>query len=118
MQQLLLEAGNTSAPVTAPCRRQAAVGTQEYVDRVIDTDADNTPSFVPEALSINVNFSSAPLDSDLAAIPTEGTAEGVEVQLGVDFTCNDQIIFTFVQDPDAPGGFRIDFEVLADDELN
>ncbi len=115
LQQLLLEGGVSSSPQNAPCRRNAAIGTREFVDRVLDTDADNIANFIPDALAINVNFSSAPADSDLAALPTEGTATGREVLLGVDYTCGDQLIFTFVQDPDAAGGFRIDFEVLSND---
>lgn len=118
LQQLLLDSGSSSNAITAPCRRNAAIGTQEYVDRVLDTNADNIANFVPEALSVNVHFSSAPQGSDLAALPTEGFAVGREVLLGVDYTCNDQLIFTFVQDPDARGGFRVDFEVLRDDENN
>ncbi len=82
---------------------------------MIATNADKTDTFDADAFDTVVHFSSAPSDSNAAALPTEGTALGREVLLGVDYSCADEIIFTFVQDPDAVGGFRIDFEVILDD---
>jgi hypothetical protein len=86
------------------------------LQRVLDTDGDSAATFNPDAFVEGVNFSSAPLGSDADALPTAGTAEPVEVLLGVDYTCNDQLIFTFVEDPAARGGFRIEFSVIRDAE--
>lgn len=112
LQQLRLEAGTSSASVTVACRRTLAIGTQAYVDRAVANDADLAASFDADAFDAVVHFSSAPQDSDAAALPTAGTAAGVEKLVGVDFSCGDQLLFTFVQDPHAPGGFRTDFSVV------
>lgn len=113
LQQLRLEPG-TSTPVALLCRRNFAIGTQEMFDRIVDTDADEAANFDADAFDTTVHFSSAPADSDAAALPTEGTAAGRELLLGVDFQCDDRVLITFEQDPNAPGGFRIDFAVLPD----
>ncbi len=116
LNQLRVSANTTTATTNVPCRRNFAIGTQEYLDRVILTETDrSTQSFDADAFVAYVSFSSAPADSDLAALPTAGTARGVEKLLGADFSCGDEIIFTFVEDPDAEGGFRIDFVVVVDE---
>ncbi|MBK9126924.1 MAG: hypothetical protein IPM13_03890 [Phycisphaerales bacterium] len=112
--QLRLAANSTSTTSTAVCRRNAAIGTAEFVARVLATRADEAANFDADAFGEVVNFSSAPSNSDAAALPTEGTAAGREVLIGRDFSCGDRLVFTFVQDPDASGGFRIDFEVIKD----
>jgi len=115
LQQLRLEAHTTSAAATVTCRRNVAVGTQDFVKRVLDTKTDqSTANFDADAFDSVVHFSSAPTDSTGAALPSAGTALGVEKLLGVNFGCANELIFTFVQDPDATGGFRIDFEVIRD----
>jgi len=114
LQQLRLPPHAISSVAQLPCRRNAAIGTQEFVQRVLDTKADQTGTFDADAFDDTVHFSSAPSDSDLAALPTAGWAEGVEKLLGVDYSCGDLLIFTFWEDPDAPGGFRIDNEVILD----
>ena len=113
--QTRLEAGLSAISTGTQCARNAVVGTQEFLDRVLATDADETDDFDPDAFSAVVNFSSAPADSDIAALPDVGTANGIELLLGVDYSCDDRIVFTFEEDPDAPGGFRIDFLVIQDD---
>lgn len=116
LQQLQLAPNTTSDEATVPCRRNAAVGTQDFVDRVIATRADEElQDFDPDAFDTVVHFSSAPSGTGAAALPTVGTALGIEKLLGVDYSCGDQLIFTFVEDPDAEGGFRIDFEVILDE---
>jgi len=115
MQQLGVDAYTSTGPATLPCRRNAAIGTQDFVDRVVATDADDTVDFEPDFFDTVVRFSRAPSDTDPAGMPTEGTALGIEVLLGVDYSCEDQLVFTFVQDPQAEGGFRIDYEVILDD---
>jgi hypothetical protein len=116
IQQLRLAANTSSAPISVPCRREAAVGTADFVQRVIVTNADATAGFDADAFSPVVHFSTSPADSDTAALPTAGSARGMERRLGVDFTCGDRLIFTLQEDPDAPGGFRIDYQVIPDIE--
>ena len=116
LQQLRLEAHTTSELVVVPCARNAAIGTEGFVTRVLATDADDTPEFDADAFHEWVGFSSFPTGSTGAGLADAGYAEGLEVLLGVDFSCGDQLIFTFVEDGTAPGGFRIDFAVLLDAE--
>lgn len=116
LQQLRVEANTASTAVNLTCRRNIAIATREFVERVIETDTDdNTANFDREAFGEVVNFSDAPSDSEFASLPTAGTARGREVLLGVDFSCNDRLIFTFEADPNAPGGFRIDFVAILDE---
>lgn len=116
LQQARLEGLTSTAPVQLACRRDIAVGTDEFLQRVLDTNADNVASFDAEAFSSVVNFSAAPADSDAGGLPTEGTALGRNMRLGVDYTCGDLLIFTLTQDASRPGGFRIDFAVVPDVE--
>ncbi len=116
LQQARVDAFTTNAPVSILCRRNIAVAGADFVKRVIDARADeNLATFDPNLFDEVVHFSSAPSgDEPAASLPTAGTALGREVLLGIDFSCGDQLIFKFVEDPDAPGGFRVDFEVIRD----
>ncbi len=111
-RQLRLEGQDTAGPTSLNCARNFAVGTQEFYDRAVSQDVHESAAFDADAFDIVVHFSDAPADSDLAAIATVGSARGNERLVGVDYGCGDQLVFTFVQDPDAEGGFRIDFAVL------
>ncbi len=117
-EQRRIEAHTTEAVFEIDCKRNIAIGTQALVDRMLETDADDASGFDLDAFGAKVNFSSAPVDSGAAALPTVGTAEGIEVLLGVDYACSDRLIFTFEEDPAAPGGFRIDYELLHREEFN
>jgi hypothetical protein len=112
-EQPRLEAGESLMPGAFPCTRDVAIGTDKLIRRILDTNGDQTQqNFDPDVFTAVVHFSDAPADSDLAALPTVGTAVGMVRRIGVDHSCGDQLIFTLRQDPDAPGGFRIDFQVL------
>lgn len=113
LNQQRLEANSVSTPVAAPCRRDAALGTAEYIQRVVDTKGDTGNNFDADAFNPVINFSSAPQGSTSEALPTEGTADGLTLRLGVDFKCGDTIIFTFEVDPNSPGGFRVDHSILS-----
>ena len=114
-EQLAVAPYMTSNERTLVCRRNVAIATQGLVDRVVATDADQEyANFNPDQFGSVVNFSSAPQDSDPVKLPTVGTAAGREVLLGLDFSCEDMLLFTFVRDSDAEGGFRIDFEAIQD----
>ena len=111
--QIRVEGHSSATPDDeVTCARNFALGTQELYDRALANDQHETAEFDPDAFDTVVHFSDQPADSDLAAAATVGTAAGFERLLGVDYTCGDQLIFTFVQDPDAEGGFRIDFAVI------
>ncbi len=118
MRQSSVPAFTASEVVTVPCARNAAIGTQPLVDRVLETKADDTDTFIPERFDTVVRFAQASSDSDAAGLPTAGTAKGVGLLLGVDYSCEDRIIFTFVEDPDAEGGYRIDYVVILDARQN
>lgn len=111
-RQLRLEAQTTAAPVTLACRRDFAIGTQEFYDRAVATRAVDVATFDPDAFDVVVHFSDAPADSDLAAAPTVGTSSGLRKLLGVNYRCGDQLLITFVEDPDATGGFRIEYGLV------
>ncbi|MFH1746468.1 MAG: hypothetical protein ABIG44_05420 [Planctomycetota bacterium] len=111
-RQRRLEAHDTAGPTAISCARNFAIGTQDFYDRAVYHEVNLSSTFDADAFNVVVNFSDAPADSDLAAAATVGTALGTERLLAVDYNCGDQVIFTFVQDPDATGGFRIDYAVL------
>jgi hypothetical protein len=114
-QQLRLENNSTSREFEITCRRSFVIGTEAFIQRAIAAGQDLlTEDFDADAFTSYISFSSAEADSPAAALPTRGTAEGVERLLGVDFSCEDLLIFTFVESADAPGGFRVDFQVLRD----
>lgn len=107
--QLRLESGATSPLQTQPCKKSFSVGGEELI-RLIDVR--DLVVNDPRALIDGVSFSAAPLGDPLEAEPTEGTALGRVDRAGVDFTCEAVLIYTFEQDATAPGGFRIDLQVL------
>lgn len=113
-QQISVDANSTSEAISVSCRRNAAVASQGLYDRVVATETDERDDWNPDQFDTVVHFTSAPAGSGAADLPTAGTALGIERLLGVDYSCGDQLIFTFRVDPDAPGGFRIDFQVIRD----
>ncbi len=113
-KQTRLEAHASTGSVALTCARNLAIGTQGLYQRALDRDQTSVSGFDPDAFDTVVHFSDAASDSTLAGVATVGTAAGVEKLLGIDYTCEDQVIFTLVQDPAAPGGFRIDFVDVVD----
>ncbi len=122
--QLRLEGNTASAQVAQPCRMTFSVGGDELVRLINANENDSAISINdPRALVRGIYFSSAPLGDPLEAEPTEGTAEGAVVLNGVDFDCRRDnihaasgsglLLFTFVQDASAPGGFRIDYSFVS-----
>lgn len=118
LEQLRLAPNTSSTPTTVTCRRNAAVGTQDFVNRITLLGTDTFASFDPDAFSTVVQFSAAPTGSSAAGLPTAGTAVGQNRLLGVDYSCGDQLVFKFFVDPDATGGFRIDFDDILDKPAN
>jgi hypothetical protein len=114
LQQLVLAANTSSAVATVSCARNFSVATEEFIQRATLIDAPNSvTNFNADAFDSVVHFSNVAPGSSGASLPLVGTATGIQRLLGVDYECGDQLIFTLVQDPDAPGGFRVDFSDLA-----
>lgn len=107
--QLRLESGATSPVQNQPCRKVFSVGGEELI-RLIQVR--NLTVNDERALVDGTNFSGAPLGDPLEAVATEGTAVGRVDRAGVDYDCESVIVYTFEQDATAPGGFRIDANVV------
>lgn len=110
-QQRRLEAGE-SFTTQMICAHDTAIGTAKLIRRAIENEIPDGEDFDVDAFDETVHFSDAPADSPLAAIATVGTAEGVTKRVANHYSCGDELIFTFREDPDAPGGFRIDFQLV------
>lgn len=113
-QQQRIEANTAISPLTVACRRNTAINTARLIRRLVDTSA--TATLDADLLDTVIRFSAAPSDSSAADLPTAGTAAPIEVLLGVDYTCGDQLIFTLSEDPNSAGGFRVDYSVIMDEE--
>jgi hypothetical protein len=108
--------GNTTfGPQQIPCARNFAVATQDLVDWVLLTGEPDQGNFDGPALNALILFSDEPANAADADVPSAGTARGIELLVGVDYSCGDQIIVTLERDPDADGGFRADYEVILDE---
>ncbi|MCK6455492.1 MAG: hypothetical protein L6Q92_03025 [Phycisphaerae bacterium] len=104
--QLRIEGNTAAAQQTQQCRRVFSLGGAE-LERLIEFNDLNVNDM--PVLHEDVYFSSAPANDPLAAEPTEGFAVQ-QVRLdGIDYVCGGLLLFVFVQDPAAPGGFRIDY---------
>ena len=110
--QQRIEAMDIRDGINVDCQRSFVIGTEEFIQRALDLEEDDKAGFDADAFDTVVHFSSAPLGSDAEALPTVGTAEGLEMRLGVDYACGDELIFTFVEDSSAPGGFSIEYRLL------
>lgn len=118
--QQRLEGLTSTAQISQPCRKTFSVGGDELI-RLLNEHQNNSAINItdPRALVRGVYFSSAPANDPLAAEPTEGTAQGMVLLNGVDFSCRRDniqaasggglLVFTFEQDSASPGGFRIDY---------
>lgn len=115
-EQTTVAANAVTDAVNLTCARNFAVGTADLVDRMTATNSINDDDFDPDLFGAEVRFSSAPTGTDVAPLPNVGTADGIELLLGVHYSCGDRILLTFVEDADAPGGFRVDVEVILDEE--
>lgn len=115
VDQARVEPRTPSPAITQACRRIAVLGTNELIGRAVDADFEDDADFDQDAFVAVVNFSDADATSPAAGQPTAGFAAGRAVLLGVDYDCGDRLIFTFVEDPDAAGGFRIDFGTIPGD---
>ena len=113
---LRVDANTATAAQTLNCGRNTAVATQRLVDWVARSAQPRQTGFDAAALNATVYFSSADATAEDADAPSAGYADGLELLLGVHYSCGDRIIYTFNEDPTEPGGFRIDYEVVRDRE--
>jgi len=113
-QQPRIEAHTSFGPFNFGCFRDVAIGSDKLLTRILATDGDDNANFDNDAFVVGVNFSTAPPGSDGEALPDAGSGEGRTVRLGVDYGCDDQLIFTFEQNDD--GTFRIDYSVVVNAE--
>ncbi len=116
VQQQRIEPGVGASPLTLQCRKNLALNTARLLARIRDTGVDRSTGLDENLLNETIFFSAAPTGSAGEELPTAGTAEGIEVLLGVDYTCEDLLIFTLVEDADAPGGFRVEYRLVQDEE--
>ncbi|MCA9243584.1 MAG: hypothetical protein KDA32_06495 [Phycisphaerales bacterium] len=115
-RQQAVEANSSTAPTNLICGRNLAVGTQALIDRAILTGEQSQAGFNSQQFNAVVNFSSAAAGTAAENLPTAGTADGLEARLGLDYSCGDLAIFIFEQDPNEPGGFRIRYDLIQNDE--
>lgn len=100
---------------TLACARNLAIGTQQMVDWVLESTALEDPEFDPAALNADVFFNREDDGSPAENAPVDGRAAGVGLLVGVDYSCGDRIVFTFEEDADVDGGFRVDYAVIRDE---
>jgi hypothetical protein len=123
-ENLGVEPNGVGVAWALPCTRAVSVGGRELLRLIYKNNLESTatafrffPSttatlqFIPslDLLKEDIGFTGAPFGDPQGSIPTEGTAHPVIKLLGSDYIRQDLLIFTFVQDPAAAGGFRIDF---------
>jgi len=106
----LLEGNSVEGPDTFTCDRVLSIGGARMIHQIRATDSDE--GLDEDALRPGVGFSNAVIGDPLATLPTEGTAEPLDILQGAEFPCEAQIIITFEQDSASPGGFRIDRQVI------
>lgn len=116
VQQRRVEANTATTVISLACRRNIAVNTSKLIRRIRDTDAVSAQNLDEDLLSDFIGFSAAPQGSSAESIPTAGTTPGVELLLGVDYTCEDLLILIFHVDPGTPSGFRVEFRLIQDEE--
>src|SRR5262245_59399429 len=104
--QLRVEGNTTAATQTQACRRTFSIGGAELI-RLI-TVQGLTVNDAP-VLHQDIYFSNAPAGDPLAAAPTEGTAQQIVQLDGIDYQCSGVLVFAFMQNAMAPGGFETQY---------
>lgn len=104
--------GNTAVgPITFQCDRALSIGGIQMLERLTDSTEDLT-TLNEDALMPGAGFSAAAVGDALGTLPTEGTAEPVDILQGAEFQCESLIVVTFSEDANAPGGFSISYDVI------
>ena len=105
-----LEADESSGLFSITCARVYSIG-GDTMRRLAEENLEED-EILDEALVPGVFFSSAELGDENEALPTDGTADPLDLWLGVDFPCNSLIVFRFEINDVGDKPFRIDFEVI------
>ena len=109
-----LEGNAFSARLPVTCARVFSVG-GDTMRRLAEENLDPS-AILEEALVPGVLFSSAAIGEENEALPTEGTADPLDLWLGADFPCGCLIVFRFEVNDVGDTPFRIDYEVFPDRE--
>lgn len=105
----VLEGNTTVGPQDFECNRTFGVGSFQLIQAIRAADP---ATFNEDAGKEGVAFSAAPIDDPLGVLPTEGTAQGINIFQGAEFPCEAELWIFLEQDDSAPGGFRVTFEVV------
>lgn len=105
-----LEGNTVLGPFTFQCDRVMSLGGIQMLERLTDTSDPN--DLIPNLTRTGIGFSGAAAGDPLATLPTEGTAEPLDILQGYSFPCEALITVTFEEDADAPGGFVATYEVI------
>ena len=108
-QQLRLEGDSFTEGTELTCRRVVSVGGEALLALAEENEVEIEDE---DAFVVGVSFSDTDPEDDLAGRPTVGTAGAATIRIGIDFTCETVVIFTFVEDSSQPGGFRVDLSVM------
>ena len=107
--QLRLEGGDFSDVFELQCQRAISVGSQRLLNLATEQELEIEDQ---DAFTVGVSFSDTDPEDPLAGKATVGTAEPRTILIGIDYTCETFVIFTFRRDARAPGGFIIDLTTL------
>ncbi len=107
---LVLEGNSQLATQTFNCDRTLAIGSPEFIVKIFSEDLDEGAN--QNALNPGVGFSSAPIGDPLGTLPTEGSAEGINILQGAEFPCDSEVLIFLEEDASTASGFRIAFQVV------
>jgi hypothetical protein len=107
----VLEGNSQLATQTFNCDRTLAIGSPEFITIIRRQDLDEGAN--ENALNPGVGFSSAPIGDPLGTLPTEGSADGLNILQGAEFPCDSEVLIFLEEDPSTASGFRIAFEVVS-----
>lgn len=105
-----LEGDSQTSLIAIQCSRVFSIGGEGLLARVQENLAED--QFNDDALVSGINFSSAPVDDEMADEPTEGTALPVDLLIGVDFECGSMVIFRLEVNDLGPEEFQVDVSVI------
>ena len=103
-------AESTSDRITFTCTREWSLGSDRLIELLEFNDL--TDEADQEALTPGVQFFQDDLTDPEADPVLIGTADPNSALIGVDYQCDSLLVFRLLEDPAAPGGFRVDVEVL------
>ncbi len=124
-----LEPNVVSRVYSIPVTRAFTLGGQRLIELIFEQDRESQNAqlasyptdaalgtFLPDLDLLNekIGFTGAPFGDPQDSVPTQGTAESSTVYIGQHYRQDSLLIFRFSADPNAAGGFRIDFTTARD----